>query len=270
MLTTCTHSVTSELAMDDRTLVSIITPTHNRERFLPSIYRCFQSQSWPCLEWLVCDSSPNPSPFMSALHDERISYVHDTISATLGEKRNALVTKAKGTYIVHFDDDDYYSPLYVEQMVTEAMQSGADLVKLSAFFLFNYVHNAYAYWDLMVKNGVHLSWMRDSLRAHTLTTEDWSSLRDNHLGFGFSYAYKRSVWDRERFSAMNWGEDIEFARRIHLKSPVRLFPDTTGHCLHLLHDKNSSSCFPQFVIPEFLALRLLPGAKEYLALLGEL
>jgi glycosyltransferase involved in cell wall biosynthesis len=255
--------------MDDRPLVSIITPTHNRERFLPLTYRCFQSQSWPSLEWLVGDSSPVPSPFMSALHDERITYVHDTVSTTLGEKRNALVARASGAYIVHFDDDDYYSPQYIEQMVAAAIQSGADLTKLSAFFLFNRLHNAYAYWDLMVKEGVHLAWTRDSLRARTLTTQDWTSLTDNHLGFGFSYVYKRSVWDRERFSAMNWGEDIEFARRIDLKCPVRLFPDITGLCIHLLHDTNSSSCFPQFVIPEFLALRLLPAAGDHLALFGE-
>src|SRR5260370_8658818 len=102
-----TYSATSELATGDRPPVSIITPTHNRERFLPLTYSCFQSQNWPSLEWLVGDSSPAPSPFMSSLRDLRVTYLHDTTNATIWAKRNALVANARRIYIVHFIDTNY-------------------------------------------------------------------------------------------------------------------------------------------------------------------
>lgn len=56
-------------------IVSIITPTGNREAFLPAIWRCIQRQrvAW---EWLILDDSPQSSAFPSALAktDARVRY----------------------------------------------------------------------------------------------------------------------------------------------------------------------------------------------------
>jgi glycosyltransferase involved in cell wall biosynthesis len=251
-------------------LISIITPTQDRERFLPLAYHCVKSQSWPSLEWLVYDSSVTPSLFMESLRDKRVTYIHDATPLTLGDKRNALVAKARGEFITHFDDDDYYAPEYVAYMLTNAIRSGKGFVKLSAYLLLNIVNRTYAYWNLDEKEGVHFAWARGSLRLHSLTKDDGLLLADNHLGFGFSYFYKRSLWENDKFSSMNWNEDRDFAQRIDSKFPVLAFHDTTGLCLHVLHEHNTSICFPQFVIPEFLVLKHLPFAEAYLTLLNEI
>jgi glycosyltransferase involved in cell wall biosynthesis len=57
-------------------LVSIITPTFNRPKFLPILSKCVLNQSVSDFEWLVLDDSPNPSTFMQGLSDPRIIYEH--------------------------------------------------------------------------------------------------------------------------------------------------------------------------------------------------
>lgn len=64
------------------------------------------------------DDSPSPSPFFSSLSDPTVRYKHVEEPTALGAKRNALASVAAGTVLAHFDDDDYYSPAYLETMVS--------------------------------------------------------------------------------------------------------------------------------------------------------
>jgi glycosyltransferase involved in cell wall biosynthesis len=245
-------------------LVSIITPTENREHFLPLIYSCVRSQNWPSIEWIVEDSSEQPSKFLSAISDPRLHYVHDSTVRSIGEKRNRLIEKSKGDYIVHFDDDDYYAPRYITFMITKAVASGYSLIKLSAFFIFNRVDGTYSYWDLENNCGIHLAWSKDMLRLHHLTEDDNLSRQAFHLGFGFSCVYKRSLWECNNFPPLNLGEDWSFAKKASEQQPMLLHPDKTGLCLHLLHGSNSSSCFPQFLLPPFIMAQLFPDYDDYM------
>jgi glycosyltransferase involved in cell wall biosynthesis len=245
-------------------LVSIITPTQNREFFLPLVFSCVQSQNWPSIEWLVEDSSEQPSKFMASLSDPRIHYTHDSTIRPLGEKRNRLIHRAKGEYIVHFDDDDYYAPQYITFMIEKAIAGNFSFVKLSAFFIFNKLDSTYSYWDLQMCFGIHLAWSRGMLRLRHLTEKDNLGPAEIHLGFGFSYAYKRSIWKDNKFPAINWNEDWGFAKETSKRHPTLLFPDRTGLCLHMLHGKNSSSCFPQFLIPPFIVTQFFPSSGIYM------
>jgi glycosyltransferase involved in cell wall biosynthesis len=247
--------------------VSIITPTHDREHFLPLSYECVTSQTAKSWEWLVCDSSTTPSVFMTSLSDERIRYIHDCSPMTVGDKRNLLVARSRGQYIVHFDDDDYYAPGYVAYMLKRAAASHAALVKLSAFFVLHLGTQRYAYCDLDVTEGMHFTWSAGTLRSHPITVGYNSFLTDNRLGYGFSYVYPRITWQNYKFPRVDWDEDRSFATQISSLQPVVVLPDTVGLCMHVLHDGNLSSCFPQFLVPEFLILRSFPALANYLTLL---
>src|SRR4051794_13447300 len=97
--------------------VSVITPTFGRERYLPSLFRCFAEQTYADRELLVYDDSPHPSPFMTSLADPRVTYRHHPQRLTIGEKRNRLIEQARGEVVAFFDDDDCYAPGYLEAMV---------------------------------------------------------------------------------------------------------------------------------------------------------
>ena len=79
------------------------------------------------------------------------------------------------------------------------------------------------------------------------------------LGFGFTYAYRRSIWEKAKFPDQNFGEDFVFIESV-LAAGGRLsqFPDTTGICVHVLHQSNTSWCYPQYRLPPFIIGRLLP------------
>ncbi len=93
--------------------VSIITPTMNRQSFLPALWDCVRAQSFEDIEWLIHDGSPQPAIF-SGIGDPRVRYRHVPRPTSIGAKRNDLCRVARGEIIVHFDDDDYYSPHYVQ------------------------------------------------------------------------------------------------------------------------------------------------------------
>ena len=52
---------------------------------------------------------------------------------SLGSKRNWLSSQAKGTILCNFDDDDVYSPHYIERLASNLLHHDASLIKLSAF-----------------------------------------------------------------------------------------------------------------------------------------
>src|SRR5713101_8980080 len=62
----------NELKTEDAPLITIITPTYDREELLTYAYRSFTSQSIGNLEWIVLDDSEKPSIFMTTLDDPRV------------------------------------------------------------------------------------------------------------------------------------------------------------------------------------------------------
>lgn len=87
-------------------LVSVLTVTKDRRRFIPQLLRQFEKQDYPNKELVIVASG-------ALLHDlvprcnPRIRLIH--LDDTLGACRNAAVAAASGEYCVQFDDDDWQS-----------------------------------------------------------------------------------------------------------------------------------------------------------------
>ena len=77
-------------------LISIVTPTFNRESMLSAIHRCVLDQSYGNWEWIILDDSAQPSAYFLAQHDPRIRYHHVGIRQCVGDKRNWLNGQARG------------------------------------------------------------------------------------------------------------------------------------------------------------------------------
>jgi glycosyltransferase involved in cell wall biosynthesis len=251
--------------------VSIITPTYDRERFHPQIQHCFALQDYPALEWLILDDSPDPSRVLEANADPRVRYHHIKHRLSIGEKRNWLAHRARGEIILHFDDDDFYGCNYVSSLVAAMRESGADLLNLRGWFLYDCRHRFFGYWNLLIKEGVHYACDRRRVRPILLSKDNNRPLENNHLGFGFGWAYKKTVWRHASFPAVNWNEDGEFALKARASFRLEGLIDTRGICLHLLHGSNNSRSFPQFHLPNFLlpryfssldAAALEPGPRD--------
>ncbi|QGZ62627.1 glycosyltransferase family 2 protein [Paraburkholderia acidisoli] len=246
-------------------VVSVITPTWNREALLPFAYRSVAAQREVALEWIVIDDSAAPSAFMRELTDLRVIYRHVPQRMTVGEKRNLAVELARGDVIAHFDDDEVYAPRYLSTMLGQMHRHEAEFAKLGAFFVYSRVYGQFGYWDLMRKSGLHFCW---SGRPMTLLNfpHDNPAFADNHLGYGFSYLYTKRLWAAQPFEPRSFNEDGLFAAaaRSH-GARMTLLADDIGLCLHVLHAHNTSKSYPQFLLPDVLVERHFPHFCEALA-----
>ena len=123
-------------------LVSIVTPTYNRRRFIPSLIKIVQQQTYPrdLLEWLIYDDGQEPiGDLIDAAKADlpKTRYIFSEDKMTLGEKRNKLNEEAQGEIIVAMDDDDFYFPERVSAAVTALQNAPAvDLAGSSKVFMY--------------------------------------------------------------------------------------------------------------------------------------
>jgi glycosyltransferase involved in cell wall biosynthesis len=107
--------------------VSVITPTYNRERFIPALVDCYKSQTYPKdrMEWILLDDGePVGEQFLALTKDlPNIRYLYNEDKDTIGAKRNQLNREAKGEIIVCMDDDDFYSPERVSHVVQKFLEN---------------------------------------------------------------------------------------------------------------------------------------------------
>jgi len=122
--------------------VSIVTPTYNRRRFIPSLIKIIQSQTYPRdrMEWLVYDDGQEE---IKDLLDEaratlpELIFIWSEDKMTLGEKRNRLNDEATGDIIVAMDDDDFYFPTRVMDAVMALTKNpSAQLAGASEVYMF--------------------------------------------------------------------------------------------------------------------------------------
>ena len=250
----------SLMARANSDLVTVITPTRDRSQLLRRALKYFREQDYKNIEWQILDDSSSPADWVNDVIDRNIFYERVDKQMTIGEKRNYLVDKARGDIIVQFDDDDYYAPSYVSSMVSTLCDRGADLINLRGWFLYDVRSHFFGYWDLMQKHGLH--YLCDpagvSLRIIKQNDDDWTN---NHVGFGFSYAFKKKICKEVKFPHLDWDEDTTFYLNAASSFKTDGVHDAEGICLHVLHKVSTSRCFPQYHLPQFIFHQLFPNLE---------
>jgi glycosyltransferase involved in cell wall biosynthesis len=101
-------------------LVSVLTPTYNRRRFIPALIECFKQQDYPAdrIEWIILDDGKDKvSDLFESIGLDNIRYYREEKKLTIGAKRNRLNQLAAGDILVCMDDDDYYPPQRISHVV---------------------------------------------------------------------------------------------------------------------------------------------------------
>jgi len=128
--------------------VSVCTPTFNRRPFIPIMFSCFNNQTYPKdrMEWIIVDDGTDPiEDLVSSSGIQNIRYFKQERKMALGEKRNFMHSKVKGTIVVYMDDDDYYPPERVQHAVDtltnnrEALCAGSSEI----YVYFKHIHQMY-------------------------------------------------------------------------------------------------------------------------------
>ena len=241
-------------------LVSIITPTFGREAFLPAIAACVRSQSYQNIEWLVLDDSEKPSPALTKEPWEKLGYFHSTERLSVGAKRNQLLARASGEIVVQFDDDDYYGPHYIRKALEVLDKDELDVVLLSGFFVAHLNNNSFGYYRTKIKTGPAFVFNKGGVHPVDLGRINIPFI---HLCFGWAYIYKRIVWEQNKFEELNVFEDREFIRVAATMFKTASYESKEVDCLHVIHARSSSQCFPQFLMPDFVVRSLSKQAYEH-------
>ncbi len=238
--------------------VSVIVPTYNRAEYYTKLYQCFQHQTYADRELLIYDDSPERSTFFDEKGQDNVKYFHSEQRLTIGEKRNYLIEQAEGEVIVHFDDDDFYSPQYIDFMVN-LLGDDHDLAKLSGWFVYQVENNFLGYWD--TDNDSEACYLvAPSTPVKCVNLKDKAS---SLTGFGFSYVYKKKIYEKVQYDAINFGEDNQFMMACFEQGyELKYADDPGGLVLHIIHLSNTSRAFPQYTIPAHLVSRLF-GREVY-------
>lgn len=193
-------------------LVSCIMPTSAaRQQFIPLAIDYFLRQDYPDAELIIIDDSPQSQEYLIPA-SPKLAYVHlEPRSWSVGIKRNYACSRAKGSIILHWDDDDWYAPDWISRQVQVLEQTGAGICGLDRLHFFN--------------PSLQQSWQY----IYDYDSRPWVA--------GATMAYLREVWERRPFPDMQVGEDNEFVWNAGV--PVVAHDHTDGF-ISLLHGRNTS------------------------------
>ena len=196
-------------------LASCIMPTADRPAFVPQAIACFLAQDFACRELIVLDNGRTPIAHLLPQADPRVHYQHIGPGYKLGALRNRACELARGEFIVHWDDDDWYAADRITRQVNCLQQTGAELCGSS------HIHFLHA--------SAPLAWLYAARGPRP-----WIA--------GSTLAYRRTLWERRPFDAVQVGEDSLFVAALPQDRVVDLVDP--GLCIAAVHAGNTSPKSP--------------------------
>ncbi|SEB22396.1 Glycosyl transferase family 2 [Pedobacter hartonius] len=194
-------------------LVTCIMPTANRPNFVISAIDNFIKQNYSNKELVIIDDGKESVENLIP-NDQQIKYFFSKSLGTIGSKRNIACDKAKGEFIIHWDDDDWYAPDWIVREVEALLNSGADICGIDQVQFFSPSQNEY--WMTKNRNSKH-PWLT-----------------------GATLIYRKSFWNMHNFNDLQSGEDDDFVRN----SRAKIFAHSYFQgFIATLHDNNTSSIF---------------------------
>ncbi len=109
--------------------VSIITPCYNSAKFLKETIQSVLSQTFTDWEWLITDdsSSDDSVKIINEINDPRIILTIAEKNGGAGKARNLSLEKAAGRFITFLDADDFWEPIFLEEMIAFMKKENAEI-----------------------------------------------------------------------------------------------------------------------------------------------
>ncbi|PKQ60294.1 hypothetical protein BZG02_20050 [Labilibaculum filiforme] len=192
--------------------VTCIMPTADRREFVPRAIEHYKNQLYKNKELIIIDDGTDKIEDAISKGDNDIKYVSLEKTTSIGEKRNIACALASGEIIIHWDDDDWMSPSWIQYQVNTLLEENADVTGLDQPFFFQpKTANLWQYnYPKSERPWVH----------------------------GGTLCYTKKLWRRNPFKAINIGEDARF---LWSNCPKKIVPhNNVEHYVGFIHDKNVS------------------------------
>lgn len=125
--------------MENKPLVTIITPTYNRKNLIGRTILSIVKQTYDNIEHIIVnDGGEDVSDVIEVVAGtypekaKRIKYINKPKNEGVSAARNSALERAHGDYICLLDDDDIYYPLAVEFRLWAMEKFNADVVYTKA------------------------------------------------------------------------------------------------------------------------------------------
>jgi len=180
------YAASSSAAAPNRSttpLVSCVMPTFDRRSFVPQSVHYFLRQDYPTKELIIVDDSPERVKDLLPA-DPRITYHRLDAKTVLGAKRNLACDLARGSIIIHWDDDDWASRDRVSVQVAALTAGGADICGTVSILCY----------ELASASAWRFTWPNDR--------RPWAA--------GPSLCFHKDFWTRFPFPDEAKGEDTRF------------------------------------------------------------
>jgi hypothetical protein len=179
-------------------LVSVILTTRDRPRLLALALECYREQTYPARELLVLDDgveTPADVEAVKALGGRLIRVDPET---PIGSKINLGAAQAQGVLCQKLDDDDWYSPRFLEEMVWTLMAGSLNLTYSTIAFPCPFLFFDVERWEVRHSYDNEMS-------GHVL--------------------FPREVWERAPFRPISMLEKEAFAQdQVAIGTALRAVP----------------------------------------------
>lgn len=109
------------MGTDEKRLISVIIPTHNRPDLLPAAIESIKNQTINNLELIIVDDASDPpvnEDLLRRQYGKEIRVVRNTFSQGIAKVRHQGVLEATGKFVVQLDDDDMLATNALEACIS--------------------------------------------------------------------------------------------------------------------------------------------------------
>jgi glycosyltransferase involved in cell wall biosynthesis len=199
------------LTSSQEPLVSCIMPTCDRLEFVPEAVRAFLKQDYSDLELVIVDDGAQSVESVLPA-DPRLRLIRLPRKNNVGGKRNIACASARGEFIVHWDDDDWYPVDRVRRQITALRAARKEICGSSILFYYDVVEGRA--WRYQYPGAIR-RWVG-----------------------GNTLAYRKSWWINHPFAEIQVGEDCRFV----WNAPAAAICDLASPelCVSRIHRGNTS------------------------------
>ncbi|MEH7502249.1 glycosyltransferase [Neobacillus drentensis] len=195
-------------------MISVVVCT-NRQGFVPKIIENFQRQTLIEKELIIIVNS-------TVMEVDGVGYpiLQFPEEVSLGACLNKGVCLAKYDFVTKMDDDDYYGPDYLKEVYEALVQTKADVVGKSSFYIYFKKNN-----DLCLYNPNRESrWIVNN-----------GPYKSPYFLSGATLAFKKIIFDQVSFPEVNVGEDSGF-QRLCYEGGLKMFSISKDHYAYLRYN----------------------------------
>lgn len=205
------------------TLVTVLMPVYNGERYLREAIESILCQTYPYFEFLIVNdnSTDSSEAIIRSYADDRIRYLKNDANLGITKTLNNTIPKCQGKLIARMDCDDIAHRERIEKQVA-FFKKNLDVAMLGCWYV---VRNTYTHKDSIVKRRTD----DDEIRFHML-------FRNQFLHPGIMI--RTNVLKKMYYQDVSTCEDYDLFVRIMHKYKVANLPEIL--MLYRWHGNNIS------------------------------